>query len=62
MKELFDKLKAHLRANKDNYVDHSEWNGSTEGGFYDSDDFDIDKLMEEIDKFAAEIGKAKEDK
>lgn len=62
MNTLIKGLKSHLFANKDKYVEHSDWNGSTEAGFYESDDFDIDKLMEEIDKFAAEFAKAKEDK
>ncbi len=55
--KIAEALKAHLRANKGNFVIHSEWNGSTETGFYDTDEFDQDALDKEIDIFCAEFEK-----
>jgi hypothetical protein len=55
MKELIDGLKARLRENRENYIDQNDWNGNTESGFYTTYDFDMNKLMEEIDAFAAEF-------
>lgn len=57
MKDIFERLKAHLRDKQKNYVEHNSWNGDTEGGFYDTDDFDFDKLCAEIDAFAEELKK-----
>ena len=59
MNELIEKLKAHLLAKKDVYVEEVPWCGDTETGFYTEVTFDIDKLMAEIDEFAASFQKAK---
>lgn len=55
--EFVAKLKAHLAEKKANYVEHSSWNGDTEGGFYDTDEFDFDKLCVEIDAFSESFKK-----
>ena len=55
MKTLFEALKARLRENQSNYLEHHSMLGSTEGGFYSEDVFDINMLMKEIDDFAAEF-------
>lgn len=53
MKEFIEKLKVHLRAKRSVYVEHNSWNGDTEMGFYETDNFDIEKMMTEIDEFSA---------
>lgn len=48
-----DALKAHLRKRESAFNEHHSMVGSTEGGFFSSDDFDMDALLREIDEFAA---------
>lgn len=48
-------LKDHLRQNKENFVFHNSWCGDTEGGFYATDDFDMEKLCKEIDSFGESL-------
>jgi hypothetical protein len=48
-------LKKRLANNKVNYVDHYSMLGTTESGFYSTDEFDFDSLMKEIDQFSAEF-------
>lgn len=55
--KIAEALKAHLRANKKKFIDHYDWNGSTETGFYSNDEFDHDALDNEIDLFCAEFEK-----
>ena len=50
-----DLLKKRIIDNKDNWVEHHSMCGSTEGGFYDTDEVDMDKLMKEIDDFCHEF-------
>lgn len=50
-----DGLKKRLSEDKANFVYHDSMMGSTEGGFYETDEFDFDQLLKEIDKFAAEF-------
>lgn len=57
MKDIFEKLKAHLRKKQSNYLVHNSWLGDTEGGFYSTDEFDFNKLCEEIDAFSLELKK-----
>lgn len=52
MKEFINALKKHLVDKKDEYLFHSSMNGSTETGFYSSDDFDMDELLKQIDEFS----------
>ena len=52
-------LKKRLAENKANFVSHHSWCGNTEGGFYDTDEFDFDNLMKEIDEFSAEFKSGK---
>lgn len=48
-------LKGHLHKNQQEFVEHLEMCGDTEGGFYDEDLFDFDKLCAEIDRFAVQF-------
>lgn len=57
LKEFAEKLKEHLRENQTEFHEHHSWCGDTEGGFYDEDVFDFDKLLAEIDKFSATFKK-----
>jgi len=50
-----EKLKSYLSDNKDKFVIVSEWNGSTEAGFYDTEEVDMDSLMNLIDEFSEEF-------
>jgi hypothetical protein len=50
--KFVESLKKHLEENKSKYVEHDSWCGCTESGFYETDDFDMDKLMAEIDEFS----------
>lgn len=56
---VFAKLKEWLRERQSNYVEHSSWNGDTESGFYDLDEFDFEKLCEEIDAFSKDLKERK---
>ena len=59
MNELIERLKAHLRAKKDEYVREYDWCGDTESGFHTEVEFDMDDLMAQIDEFAASFNKDK---
>ena len=58
--EFVEKLKERLKNNQGNYNEHHSWCGNTEGGFYDTDKFDFDALMKEIDTFSEEFKSNKE--
>ena len=53
MSDFVELLKQHLRDHKDQYIEHNSWNGNTESGFYATDDFDMGKLLAQIDAFTA---------
>lgn len=54
-----NELKKHLHDNKGNYVDHYSMMGDREGGFYSTDEFDLAKLLSEIDNFGELLRKRK---
>lgn len=51
------KLKDWLLEKKANYVTHYDMMGDTEGGFYETDEFNFDDLLKEIDAFSAAMKK-----
>ena len=50
-----EQLKQRLADTQGNYNEHHSWCGNTEGGFYDTDEFDFDALLKEIDTFSEEF-------
>ena len=55
MKELLNALKEHLKAKQHHFHQHYDWWGDTESGFTEHDEFDMDDLLDEIDKFGEEL-------
>lgn len=55
MDSVFGKLKEWLKERKEKYVEHRSWVGDTESGFYSTDEFDMDKLLAEIDAFSEQL-------
>jgi hypothetical protein len=53
--KIAEALKAHLRANQENFLTVDEWCGDSVVGFHDEVKFDHDALDIEIDKFCAEF-------
>lgn len=53
MREFIERLKKHLADKKEAYVIEHDWCGDTEHGFHTETEIDMDKLMAEIDEFAA---------
>ena len=53
--EFIEQLKKRLKDSQGNYLEHHSMCGDTEGGFYDTDEFDFDALLKEIDTFSAEF-------
>lgn len=58
--KFVEKLKQHLTENKNKYAEHHSWMGDTESGFYDTDEFDMDELLKQIDEFSATFKKDRE--
>lgn len=55
--KFLEGLKKHLKDHQAEFNEHHSWCGDTEGGFYDQDIFDFDKLIAEIDKFSESFKK-----
>lgn len=60
--EFKEKLKAYLSENKSSFVTTNEWAGSTETGFHDEIEVDMDSLMNMIDEFSKEFTELKQPK
>ena len=48
-------LKKFLKRNEAKFNEHHSWLGDTESGFYSTDEFDLEKLFEQIDAFGEEL-------
>ena len=53
--ELLQELKERLKERKSAFVITEDWNGDTEGGFYTTHEFDLEKLYAQMDKFGEEL-------
>ena len=53
--ELLQALKERLKERKGDFVITDDWNGDTEGGFYTTREFDLNKLYDQMDKFGEEL-------
>lgn len=51
----FAELKKHLSEKTEDWLDHNSWNGDTEGGFYTTNEVDLEKLFLCIDEFGAQL-------